>query len=174
MLKKIVFTLMVVLAFSSLILAGYVYFEPEPEEIIYTTDYFTIEYDSLDSYLQSTGEAANHLLFFCAIGNNDCQYVENTLFTGVDKQDPSINTKEILEYVDLTEVEERDDFKKVKDKWNIPNYPAFVSCTMENGEPHINNMLVWQPNYSLSVTDIMSWFYSNNIGSAEGTLPTNN
>ncbi|MCF0114938.1 MAG: hypothetical protein HUJ56_06250 [Erysipelotrichaceae bacterium] len=171
MLKKIIFTFMIVLALSSIVLAGYVYFEPEPIKITYTTDYFTIEYDSLDSYINSGSEATTHLFFFCCVSDNDCQYIENTLFTSVDKEDPTINTKETIEYVEISEVVARNEFNLVQKKWNITNYPAFVSCTINNGEITFNNQLIWDPESSLSVADIITWFSDNNIGSTENVKP---
>lgn len=160
MLKKIMFTFLTLLMVYSTSVVAYRIFEPRDNSSKIDTSSF-LAYDSLKSYVQE-GSSNVHYLFFYSAMNNNSVYLYNTVFTTVNS-DKDITLTSLIETVDITELDEKLETKRLSEDWSISSYPAFVAVSVENGEITINNKLEWTNEKSITARDIEDWLQLNGL-----------
>lgn len=177
MLKRILFTFMTFLFLYSCILVGYRIFEPDnvEENETHFTD-IGLDFSSVKDYTLSSGQNSYHYYFFCSPFNNDCKYVEETLVKTVESE-TGIDMTKLIDYVDVTDLEEKMALYRLSSEWGIPSYPAFVSCHTDSETIFIDNIIAWDVNQPLSVEDIKRWlsdagFYDYEATDAPIETPT--
>jgi len=164
MLKRIMFTGMALLLIYSGILVGYKIFEPQKtaETTIKSTTQATIDYETLKDYTLNSGASVTHYYFFCSAASKDCIYMENTVLKSV-AVDTKLNLDDYLEYVDVSSLEESLTTNRLGADWGISSYPAFLSCSVKDGQIIINNSLQWDPKTPLSEDNVIAWLAQNGI-----------
>ncbi|MGB4613702.1 MAG: hypothetical protein WBH68_05260 [Erysipelotrichaceae bacterium] len=171
MLKKIAISIMGLFLLASIVLAGYKIFEPNSryEEVI-NIESFYISFNTVEEYTLSAGNNTTHYYLFCDPNNNDCKYLYDSVFPSVTAKNNNINIKTIIEYIDISEIIDNDDFLSNLKKWNISTYPALVSCDVEDNQIIINNTLEFDTNHPLNSEDIVNWMILNDIYSGESQV----
>ena len=164
MLKRIMFTLMVLLVIYSGVLVGFRIFEPEQtdagsESAIATV---SLDYETLKEYTRSTGNSTMHYYFFCTVDSNDCLYLENTVLKSVNNETEN-DLMSLIEFVDLSGIDEKQLTTRLKNEWGVSVYPAFVACRNDNGEIVIDNTLEWNPQQPISIDDFRQWLALNKL-----------
>lgn len=163
MLKRLMISFLVLLMVYSTFIVGFKLFEPETEEVSETTLNTTvIDYSSAENYTLNSGAAAIHYYFFCSPQNTDCIYMENTVMRTVEL-DTGINMSELFEYIDVTELDESFSLNKLKEDWQIDDYPGFVRCHVEDGKIILDSTLSWNSSQPLSVFELKQWLRQNGI-----------
>ena len=165
MLKKILFTALTILVLYSAVIVGYKANEPEREDILSPSAAISndaIDYSNLRDYTINSGEAAIHYYFFFSRNNQDCLYVANTVLTSVESS-TGIDLDAILEYVDITSLEDNLQTSQLRTDWQVSSYPAFVTCRYENGNITIDNTLQWDPQHPLSASEFTDWLQLNGL-----------
>lgn len=161
MLKRILFTFFTLLVLYSVVLIGYRLFEPNTEEA-YTPSHHVLDYETLNEYTLSSGNASYHYYLFSSDTSADCKYVKDTIIqtaalnTGVDVLD-------YIEEVDITPLEQEYQLNRLKEEWNVSSYPAFVACHNENNKIIIDNQLEWDNQHPISVDDFIDWMVQNRL-----------
>ncbi|MEG0176503.1 DUF6568 family protein [Anaerorhabdus sp.] len=165
MIKKLLISLMSLCTVISLLLVFYCFFKPKNNENIvqaYTADALVIPYSSAKDYIITNGDTATSYLFFCSPNNADCQYMQNTVMKTLEAEQGS-SLSALIDYVDVTELEENLSINQLTDDWGIKSYPAFVSVTNNYGELTVNNFIEWDINNPMSTRELKQWMQSNNI-----------
>lgn len=164
MLKRIMFTLMILLVLYSGIFVGFCLFEPEQadagsESAIASV---SLDYETLKEYTRSTGNSTMHYYFFCSADSNDCLYLENTVLKSVNNETEN-ELMTLIEFVDVSGIDEKQLATRLKNEWNVSAYPAFVACRNDNGEIVIDNTLEWNPQQPISIDDFRQWLALNKL-----------
>ena len=164
MIKRILLTVMTILVIYTGILVGYRLNEPENAYENYTSEFFptSLDYETLKEYTQSSGASTYHYYLFCTYESNDCLYLENTLLSTVET-DTQLDVKSLLEYVDISGVPEEQRLSRLKNDWNLSNYPALLACHIENNQIIIDNTLEWDANHPYNTDDIKEWLFINGL-----------
>ncbi len=168
MLKRILFTGLVLLVFYSAALVGYRLNEPEKitaESTPWTEQ--AITYDSLKDYTLNSGSAAIHYYFFCTAGSDDCMYMVNTVLPTVAR-DTNLDLSSLIEFVDVSSLENNMETNRLKEEWNISSYPAFVTCHVDQGKIVVDNAIESSVSAPLSAENVEDWLAKNNLYTAGG------
>ncbi|SJZ79079.1 DUF6568 family protein [Anaerorhabdus furcosa] len=181
MIKKLLISLMSLCTVISLLLVFYCFFTPKNNDNIVQaySNTLIIPYPALNEYLLTNGDSSTSYLFFCKPDSADCQYIQNTVMKTLEAEQGS-SLSELIDYVDVTELEDNLMINQLTDDWGIKNYPAFVSVTTANGELTINNSIQWDIENPMSARELKQWMMTNKIWSglfeekdAEVLVPTN-
>ncbi len=160
MLKKLLFTFLTLLMIYSSCVIAYRIFEPRDNQS--TTDTTSmLAYDSLKSYVIDSSSNIHYFLFYSAL-NNDSIYLKDTILTIVES-DINKSLSNIIEVVDITELDQKMEIKRLSEDWQVSSYPAFVSVSNDNGEIIINNKLEWTNEKAITTTDVEEWLKLNGI-----------
>ena len=164
MLKRIMFTLMILLVIYSGVFVGFRLFEPEQtdagsESAIASV---SLDYETLKEYTRSTGNSTMHYYFFCSVDSNDCLYLENTVLKSVNNETEN-ELMTLIEFVDVSGIDEKQLATRLKNEWGVSAYPAFVACRNDNGEIVIDNTLDWNPQQPISIDDFRQWLALNKL-----------
>ncbi len=165
MLKRILFTVMTFLLVYSAILVGYKIFEPHQDET-HTYNLDMLDYDTLRDYTLNSGRSAIHYYFFCSPEEADCIYVQNTLIYSTANA-TELNLRDIIEYVNLSQVVEGTRLARLKEEWGLTTYPSFLACHNENEKIVVDNVLEWNPEQPLSTDNLISWLRLNGLYDGE-------
>ena len=164
MLKRIMFTLMILLVIYSGVFVGFRLFEPEQtdagsESAIASV---SLDYETLKEYTRSTGNSTMHYYFFCSVDSNDCLYLENTVLKSVNNETEN-ELMTLIEFVDVSGIDEKQLATRLKNEWGVSAYPALVACRNDNGEIVIDNTLEWNPQQPISIDDFRQWLALNKL-----------
>ena len=164
MLKRIMFTLMILLVIYSGVFVGFRLFEPEQtdagsESAIASV---SLDYETLKEYTRSTGNSTRHYSFVCSVDSNDCLYLENTVLKSVNNETEN-ELMTLIEFVDVSGIDEKQLATRLKNEWGVSAYPAFVACRNDNGEIVIDNTLEWNPQQPISIDDFRQWLALNKL-----------
>lgn len=160
MLKKILFTFLTLLMIYSTCVVAYRIFEPRDNQS--TTDTTSmLAYDSLKSYVIDSSSNIHYFLFYSALNNNSI-YLKDTILTIVES-DINKSLSNIIEVVDITELDQKMEIKRLSEDWQVSSYPAFISVSNNNGEIIINNKLEWTNEKAITTTDVEKWLKLNGI-----------
>lgn len=160
MLKKILFTFLTLLMIYSTCVVAYRIYEPRDNQT--TTDTSSmLAYDSLKSYVKDSSSNIHYFLFYSALNNNSI-YLKDTILNIVET-DINKSLSNIIEVVDITELDQKMETKRLSEDWQISSYPAFVSVSNNNGEIIINNKLEWTNEKAITTTDVEEWLTLNGI-----------
>ena len=140
MLKKILFTFLTLLMIYSTCVVAYRIFEPRDNQSATDTTSM-LAYDSLKSYVIDSSSNIHYFLFYSALNNNSI-YLKDTILTIVES-DINKSLSNIIEVVDITELDQKMEIKRLSEDWQVSSYPAFISVSNNNGEIIINNKLEW-------------------------------
>ena len=158
---------LVLLMIYSAFVVGFRIFEPEKEEINHTSlDTTVVDYASARNYTLSSGTSSVHCYFFCSPQNDDCIYMENTVMRTVES-DAGISMSGIFEYIDVTSLDSTNDLNRLKEEWNLDDYPGFVLCHVEGDEIIIDSALSWDSSRPLSVFELKQWLRANGLYDAK-------
>ena len=147
MFKRILYTLMILLALSSIGFASYRFFESKDNKQE-TYGYTMIEYEGAKQYVLSHGNSSTTFLFFCSHNNE--------------------NMNTLIDYVNIEPLEDSLKTENLMADWSINNYPAFVSVSVIDDQLVINNSLVWNSESPINTNDILAWLQEN--GQYEGVI----
>ncbi len=164
MLKRILFTLLTLLVIYSGVVLVYRLNEPDVVESpasAYMTEN-ALDYATLRDYTLSAGESTLHYYFFCSYENNDCIYMENTVLKDAESE-TGLDLRNMIEYVDITDLEANLATNRLKQEWDVSSYPAFVACRVRNGMIEISNTLQWNPSSPISKADLIQWLELNSL-----------
>ena len=167
MFKKLLYSFMIILALSSIALGSYRFFESQADVKVSTSNEFVIEYEGAKQYVLSKGNSSTTYLFFCSFNNDNCNYIENTLYSDVNKELVDRKIEDIVEYVDIDNIDESRQLETLLNDWQINNFPAFVSVSTNDEALTINNSLVWNNEVPMTANDILSWLSINNLYEGE-------
>lgn len=170
MFKKLLYSFMIFIALGSTILAGYRIFEPKKnirEAVISTNTKFMVEYEQANQFALSAGDSSTTYFLFCKLDNDNCNYIETTLYPDLNATLENKKMEDIIEYVDLDNIDDKKIIETISNDWGISNYPAFVSVSVIDNKLVINNSLVWSDDKPLNTLDILSWLSQNNIYKGE-------
>lgn len=160
MLKKILFTFLSLLMVYSTCVVAYRIFEPRDNQS--TTDTTSmLAYDSLKSYVKDSSSNIHYFLFYSALNNNSI-YLKDTILTIVES-DINKSLSNIIEVVDITELDQTMETKRLSEDWQVSSYPALVSVSYDNEEIMINNKLEWTNEKAITTTDVEEWLKLNGI-----------
>ena len=160
MLKKILFTFLTLLMIYSTCVVAYRIFEPRDNQS--TTDTTSmLAYDSLKSYVIDSSSNIHYFLFYSALNNNSI-YLKDTILTIVES-DINKSLSNIIEVVDITELDQKMEIKRLSEDWQVSSYPAFISVSNDNGKIIINNKLEWTNEKAITTTDVEEWLKLNGI-----------
>ncbi|MEG0076439.1 hypothetical protein [Anaerorhabdus sp.] len=164
MIKKLLISIMSLFTVVSLLLVFYCFFTPKNNDSIVQaySNSLIIPYPTLKEYLITNGDSSTSYLFFCKPDSADCQYVQNTVMKTLEAEQGS-SLSDLIDYVDVTELEENMMINQLTDDWGVKNYPAFVSVTNSNGEFIVNNSIQWDTENPMSTRELKQWMMSNNI-----------
>lgn len=160
MLKRIAFTFMFLILLLNLIVLSYIIFEPKSKTTNTIVSNY-LSYKNLDSYTLDTGNNTNHYYYFCIPQENNCEYVYNSIYLKVVSEKPAI--KNLIEYVDLSSIKDSANFYEELKKWEINNYPAFISTTNIDNKIVINNQLVFDEKKPINEADFLNWLELNSL-----------
>lgn len=160
MLKKILFTFLILLVTYSTCVVAYRIFEPRDNQTITDTSSY-LAYDSLKSYVQSSSQNIHYFFFFSAI-NNDSIYMKNTIFSSVE-QDTGTQISNFIETVDITELDEKMETKRLSEDWQIGSYPALLAVSSSDDQIQILNKLEWTSTKPITVSDVEKWLKENEL-----------
>ena len=164
MLKRIMFTLMALLAIYSGAVVVYLGNKPELAE----TSAFaqnsgsTLYYDTLRDYTLNSGASATHYYFFCTSEDNNCAFVEDTVIRDTERE-TGLTLSSLIEYVDITDLVENMDYNRLYTDWTVSSFPAFVAVKNDNGEIKIENTLEWTDDNPISSQTLTSWLELNKL-----------
>ena len=163
MIKRILLTVMSVMIIYSIVVIGISLFEPETADISLETQHtYALDYDTLKEYTLSSGAGTTHFYLFSSLDNSDCMYVENTVLRNAEA-DTGMNLSDLIEIVDITNLERTLSTNRLKTDWGILSYPAFVTCSVNNGLIHVDNRLEWDPASPISTDDVERWLAINGV-----------
>ncbi len=163
MLKRLLISFLVLLMIYSTFIIGFKYFEPENDEILETSlDTTVIDYASAENYTVNSGVSSVHFYFFCSPQNDDCIYMENTVMRTVES-DIGVSMSDLFEYIDVTSLEEQYELNRLKEDWNIDDYPGFAVCHVENRTIVIDSTLSWKDTQPLSAFELKQWLKDNGV-----------
>lgn len=160
MLKKILFTFLTLLMIYSTCVVAYRIFEPRDNQSATDTTSM-LAYDSLKSYVIDSSSNIHYFLFYSALNNNSI-YLKDTILTIVES-DINKSLSNIIEVVDITELDQKMEIKRLSEDWQVSSYPAFISVSNNNGEIIINNKLEWTNEKAITTTDVEEWLKLNGI-----------
>ena len=160
MLKKILFTFLTLLMIYSTCVVAYRIFEPRDNQSATDTTSM-LAYDSLKSYVIDSSSNIHYFLFYSALNNNSI-YLKDTILTIVES-DINKSLSNIIEVVDITELDQKMEIKRLSEDWQVSSYPAFISVSNNNGEIIINNKLEWTNEKAITTTDVEEWLKLNEI-----------
>ncbi len=160
MLKKILFTFLTILMVYSTCVVAYRIFEPRDNQSTSDTTSM-LAYDSLKSYVKDSSSNIHYFLFYSALNNNSI-YLKDTILTIVES-DINKSLSNIIEVVDITELDQTMETKRLSEDWQVSSYPALVSVSNDNGEIIINNKLEWTNEKAITTTDVEEWLKLNGI-----------
>lgn len=165
MIKKLLITFMSLSLVTSTFLAFYCFYKPSEADasidLVKNTN-MVIPYETLPDYLKTSGDSATHYLFFCSFENDDCNYVQNTVMKSLDAEQGS-SLFDVIEYVDVSKLEDDLAINQIKDDWGFNSYPAFVAITNTNNELNVENYLQWDNENPMSTRELKQWMVENNI-----------
>ena len=164
MLKKLLFTFLVLLMLYSGIVIGYAVFEPVSLDASMSTLslYDIIDYASVRDYTLSDQTGDVHYYYFCSPENNDCIYMQNTVLKTIEDEE-NIDLFSILEYVDITDLINNLQINTLKTEWSINNFPAFVTCHVENNTIVIDHAISASSQSPLSKEAIKLWLHQSGL-----------
>ena len=160
MLKKILFTFLTLLVMYSTCVVAYRIFEPRDNQNITDSSSY-LAYDSLKSYVESSSQNIHFFFFFSAI-NNDSIYLKNTVFTTVE-QDIGQPLSNMIETVDITELDEKMETKRLSEDWQVSSYPALIAVSYDNSTITVMNKLEWTNKKAITAKDIENWLQENGL-----------
>ena len=161
MLKKIMFTLLSLIMIYSTAAVLYRIFEPE-SEINTDTRTVSLDYDSLNEYLLSTGEGTIHYLMFSSTLSADCQYVLNTVIPTVNT-DLNIQAESLIEIVDVTVLDKEMNINRLTADWGLSSIPSFAAVHIQDGTVIMDNTLESDPQKPMSAADLEGWLRQNGL-----------
>ena len=173
MFKRLMYTVLTLLLLYSTAIVLYRINEPE-NNIAAFSDFSSstmLDYDTLSAYTKSSGASATHYYFFCSSENADCLYVENTVLKDAAAM-THLNLNQLIEFVDVTPLENNLNINRLKADWGISHYPAFIAVHNENGKINIENTLEWDPEKPLNAEQLTAWLTTNGLTTAENTSET--
>lgn len=164
MLKRILFTLMALLAIYSG--AVVIYFSNRPQlaetSSLSANSGNVLYYDTLRDYTLNSGASATHYYFFCTSEDNNCAFVEDTVVRDTERA-TSLDLSSLIEFVDITRLVDAMDTDRLYTDWTITSYPAFVAVKNNNGQIEIENTLVWKDDDPISSQSLIAWLKLNNL-----------
>ena len=161
MLKRILFVLMTFLLLYSAALVGYKVFEPHTDET-HTYNLDVLDYDTIKDYTLNSGQTATHYYFFCDQTDADCIYVQNTVIYSTALE-TELNLRDLIEYVDLSQVVQETRIPRLREDWGLTTYPAFLACHLEDKKIVVDNTLEWNHEQPISNDNLISWLRLNNL-----------
>ncbi len=164
MLKKLLFTFLVLLVLYSGIVVGYAAFEPTTLDATMSnlSTYDIIDYASVHDYTISDQTGDIHYYFFCSPEENDCIYMQNTVLKTIQNEE-KIDLSSILEYVDITDLVQNLEINTLKTEWSINSFPAFVACHVENDSIIIDHAISSSTTSPLTKDEIKVWLSQSGI-----------
>jgi protein-disulfide isomerase-like protein with CxxC motif len=88
--------------------------------------------------------------------------MENTVLKDAESE-TGLDLRNMIEYVDITDLEANLSTNRLKQEWDVASYPAFVACRVRNGMIEISNTLQWNPSSPISTSDLIRWLELNNL-----------
>lgn len=170
MFKRLLYTVLTLLVIYSTAIVLYRINEPENNTAVFSafSSSVMLDYDTLSAYTKNSGASATHYYFFCSSENADCLYVENTVLKDTAAM-THLDLNQLIEFVDVTPLENSLNINRLKADWGISHYPAFIAVHNENGKINIENTLEWDPERPLNAEQLTSWLADNGLTTAENT-----
>lgn len=164
MLKKLLFTFLVLLVLYSGIIVGYAVFEPTSLDASMSnlSLYDIIDYASVRDYTLSDQTGDIHYYFFCSPENNDCIYIQNTVLKTIESEE-KIDLSSLLEYVDITDLVNNLEINTLKAEWSVNSFPAFIACHVEDDSIVIDQAISSSNNSILTKDEIKLWLIQSGI-----------
>lgn len=164
MLKRILFTFLVLLVLYSGTVIGYKIFEPET--IDSSRDnlnlYEIIDYSSLYDYTLTEETSSIHYYYFCSPEDNDCIYMQNTTLKTLESE-VDLDLSTVIEYIDITDLIKNNEISRLKSEWSVSSYPAFIACHTEDDSIIIDNSIEYDAQNPLTAEDIKTWLSLNGL-----------
>lgn len=167
MIKKLLITLMSLSFVISMFLTFYCFFKPQESSVVSASTENTlmvVPYSTLKEYLTTSGDSSTHYLFFCRFDSADCTYVQETVMKALDAEQGS-SLFDIIEYVDVSDLEDNLSINQLKDDWGFNNYPAFAAISNNGGELKVENYIQWDSQNPMSTREVKQWMVDNKIWS---------
>ena len=152
------------------ILVAYRLNESNKEELSETITADTLIYSGLEDYTLSSGSSARHYYYFLVPDSNDSIYMTNTVLSTVEK-DTGLQLSTILEYVDLSALDDKYDVSEMQEKWHVSGYPSFIACHVENGAIVIDNAIESTVDLPLSAENVEVWLMTNGLYTTYSEAP---
>lgn len=101
------------------------------------------------------------ILFICAVGNPDCDYVQKNVIKPLTDE-LNVENFDFVQVVSIDESTQEYTAGKLRQKWSIENYPAFIKTAVnEKNEIEIISTLQWNSNDPFTSADLRSWMIDN-------------
>lgn len=160
MIKRILFTCMVLLSIYSVAVVGYRLYEPDLKNTDENSTY--INYNSLQEYTLSHGENTKHLYLFYSSADANSNYVKNTLLPSMHSS-KGVDIADRIEIVDITSLDTSYTTNRMKAEWGIQTYPSFLLVSVENNQITIEDSLCWDEEHPFTADTIWNWLTIHQI-----------
>ena len=159
-LLKCFFALIMVLSWSTCI---YYIYASDQTETVNLANYASN--DSLNESLVETYMLENNIedeiLFICALGNPDCEYVQNSVIKPLTDE-LNMDNFDFVQVVYIDESTQEVTAGKLRQRWSIESYPAFIKTSVnEDNEIEVLSSLQWNSNDPFTSADFRSWMIDN-------------
>lgn len=161
MLKKIMFTFLILLGLYSTAAVVYRLFEPIET---YHADNSTLylDYSSLKEYVQASSEGSVHYLFFYASDDDASDNIKNTVLPAVENN-TSLQFSKVIETVDITALVKNHQTYRLSQEWGLTSYPAFAAAGVSNGSIVVNHILEDSSDDPIDEQSLENWFIVNGL-----------
>lgn len=149
----------------SLAIVGYKAYEPDKSTL--TTSMLTeknsgLDYDTLTQYTLSSGSSAIHYFVFYSENDDNSKYLQFNVLNPLEK-DANSRFQDLLEYVDVTKLEESLNTNQLKEEWHIAHTPALLACKVKGDHIIIENSLEWSQDKPLNEFNVKQWLIQNGL-----------
>ncbi len=165
MLKKLLFSTLTILLAYSIAIVGYK--ANEPDKSMLTVSEFEdknsgLDYDTLMQYTLSSGSSAIHYFVFYSENDDNSKYLQYNVLNPLEK-DTNSRFQDLLEYVDVTDLENRPNTNQLKEEWHVSSTPALIACKVEDDHILIENALEWTAKKPLNEINVKQWLIKNGL-----------
>ena len=170
MVKKILYSGLIVFFMASVMFAIHLFYQPQPAPLV-LLDYgrtISFDYEDIDGYVKNRD--GKHYLFFCD-SSIDCQFVNDNYLKPLTNEVKESDFVDLI-FVDMSHVREDISPTRFLNDWGFSTYPAFVAISVEEQQKTIDNVLQWELSNPFSKADIKQWMIDNEIWKGPIDQPT--
>lgn len=161
MIKRILLSLMSIIAIYSFAAVMYRVYEPT-NLLNNSTNSSYISYSTLQEYTLSNTTATKHYYFFYSSIDSNSTYVMDTLLKVINR-DTDIDIESVIEVVDVTPLDENNTLNRITTEWGIREIPAFLCISVANNTITIDSTLEWTDESPLTAELLESWFQETGL-----------